>query len=131
MSVILFSLFDEQKSGNLEKYPANEIFPWNRQSHIHRIKLEHRLALTLKDFKTNFTSSEEAKLLQYGRISALPNEFRQLTYLICHVIYNNDAVGSAVVTGSDGAKPLLTCGVPLRDTLTETEMIAKDKRLIQ
>lgn len=32
--------------------------------------------------------------------------------LICHIIYNYDAMGSAVVTGGDGTKPLLTGGVP-------------------
>lgn len=85
------------------------------QPHIHKIKLEQSWVLTLKLFNINFTQSEEAKLSwSNGLISTLPDQFRQLTNLICHVIYNYDAVGSAVVTGSDGAKPLLTCGVPLR-----------------
>ena len=42
------------------------------------------------------------------------NQPRLLTYLICHVINNYDAVGSTVVAGSDGPKPFLTCSVPLR-----------------
>lgn len=41
------------------------------------------------------------------------------THLICHIIYNYDAMGAAVVAGSDGTEPLLTRSVPLRQTRTQ------------
>lgn len=41
-----------------------------------------------------------------------------LTHLICHIIYNYDAVSPTVVTRGDCTKPLLTSSVPLRNRQT-------------
>lgn len=54
-------------------------------------------------------------------VKLLINHFGQLTYLISHIIHNDDAMGSTVVTGGDGTEPLLTCRVPLRKTRTQKQ----------
>lgn len=43
------------------------------------------------------------------------------TDLLSHVVDDDDAVGSSVVAGGDGSKPLLSCCVPLKGHTPSTD----------
>lgn len=52
-------------------------------------------------------------LLQLYMVPLMGVIYFILLYLISDIIHHNDAMGSSVVTGSDGAKPFLSSSIPL------------------
>lgn len=60
-----------------------------------------------------------------------PNSFRIMSDLVCDIIDHNYAMGSSVVTGSDGTKPFLPCSIPLEKKLTYINVTIIDDKDFQ
>lgn len=77
--------------------------------------------------RSPFQSTAMLQYMHYYTWFILWSKYFVLHYLISDIIHHNDAMGSSVVTGSDGAKPFLSSSIPLRGR-NRLEKIVRQKK---